>query len=121
MESNQQPNGSSNQGNNPNEQPNQSSSQEDRPLTEEEETQYQQMRVVNSARQLTIALWLQREANRIMDELRSQLPPREDWIGPDIIPMALFWAAIFFRKNVCSKELINKKITKKINLPFFPW
>ena len=78
MESNQQPNGSSNQANNPNEHPNQSSSQEDRPLTAEEETQYQQMRVVNSARQLSIALWIQREANRIMDQLRSQLPPRED-------------------------------------------
>ena len=78
MASNQQPNGLSNQESNPNGQPDQASSQEDRPLTNEEETQYQQMRVVNSARQVTIALWIQREANRIMEELRNQLPPRED-------------------------------------------
>ena len=78
MDSSQQPSGSSNQDNNPNEQSGQASGQDDRPLTDAEEAQYQEMRVVNSARQVTIALWIQREANRIMQELRSQLPPRED-------------------------------------------
>ena len=80
MDSHQQPNGSSNQANNPNGQPNQAPNQEDRPLTPEEEAEYQQMRVTNSARQLTIAIWIQREANRIMEEMRNQLPPRDDWI-----------------------------------------
>ena len=79
MASNQQPNGSSAQeGDGPNDQPNQASGQEDRLLTDEEEIQYQQMRVVNSARQIRIALWIQNEANRIMDVLRNQLPPREE-------------------------------------------
>ena len=100
MESNQQPNGSSNQANNPNEHPNQSSSQEDRPLTAEEETQYQQMRVVNSARQLTIALWIQREANRIMDQLRSQLPPREDWAWLQISPQWPFSGPPYFLERM---------------------
>ena len=78
MDSSQQPSGSSNQDNSTNEQSGQASGQDDRPLTDAEEAQYQEMRVVNSARQVTIALWIQREANRIMQELRSQLPPRED-------------------------------------------
>ena len=78
MDSNQQPNGSSNHANNPDGQPNQAPNQEDRPLTPEEEAEYQQMRVTNSARQVTIALWIQREANRIMEEMRNQLPPRDD-------------------------------------------
>ena len=78
MDSSQQPSGSSNQDNSTNEQSGQASGQDDRPLTDAEEAQYQEMRVVNSARQVTIALWIQREANRIMQEMRSQLPPRED-------------------------------------------
>ena len=101
MASNQQPNGFSNQESNPNGQPDQASSQEDRPLTNEEETQYQQMRVVNSARQVTIALWIQREANRIMEELRNQLPPREDWALLTTSPQWPFLGPPFSsRKNV---------------------
>ena len=103
MASNQQPNGSSAQeGDGPNDQPNQASGQEDRLLTDEEEIQYQQMRVVNSARQIRIALWIQNEANRIMDVLRNQLPPREDWaLLKTSTKKAFFKAVIFSKKNVC--------------------
>ena len=71
------------------------------PSNQEPPTDEQREQQRITAQRILMAIRIQKEANRIMDDLRDQLPPRDWAFSSDIIPKAFLKANKISKKNVC--------------------
>ena len=82
------------------------------PSNQEPPTDEQREQQRITAQRILMAIRIQKEANRIMDDLRDQLPPRDWAFSSDIIPKAFLKANKISKKNVCVYKGVKFAISR---------